>query len=68
VHGFLRSTGYLLPGFPVDTRLDWIAAKGLRLVESETSPAVYPAPYSDRLARAVSDHHAVSACLDIERP
>jgi endonuclease/exonuclease/phosphatase family metal-dependent hydrolase len=74
-HGFafeelndLSRGTYPVPGFPAEARLDWIVAKGFRVVENETSPAVLPAPYSDRLGRAVSDHHAVRVCLDVERP
>jgi endonuclease/exonuclease/phosphatase family metal-dependent hydrolase len=70
-HGFtyeelndLSRGTYPVPGFPIEAHLDWIVARGFRVVESETSPSVLPAPYSDRLGRAVSDHHAVSVCLD----
>jgi endonuclease/exonuclease/phosphatase family metal-dependent hydrolase len=73
-HGFtfeelndLSRGTYPVPGFPIEAHLDWIAAKGLRVVERQTSPAVVPAPHSDRLGRAVSDHHAVSVSLDFER-
>ncbi len=63
LNDFSRGT-YPVPGFPIEAHLDWIAAKGLLLVEGKTSPAVLPAPYSDGLGRAVSDHHAVRVCLD----
>ncbi len=64
LNDFSRGT-YPVPGFPIEAHLDWIAAKGLRVVEGETSPAVLPAPYSNRLGRAVSDHHAVRVCLEL---
>jgi endonuclease/exonuclease/phosphatase family metal-dependent hydrolase len=63
LNDFSRGT-YPVPGFPVEAHLDWITAKGLRVVEADTSPAVIPAPHSKDLGRAVSDHHAVRVCLD----
>jgi hypothetical protein len=55
---------YPVPGFPIEARLDWIVAKGFRVIKSDISPAVIPAPYSDRLGRPVSDHHAIRVCME----
>jgi hypothetical protein len=70
-HGFtfeelndLSRGTYPVPGFPIEARLDWIVARGFRAVETKASPAVIPAPYSDRLGRPVSDHHAIRVCME----
>lgn len=67
LNDFSRGT-YPVPGFPIEAHLDWIAAKGCRVVEGESSPAVFPSPFSERLGGAVSDHHAVGVCLDLTVP
>ena len=48
---------YPVPGFPVEARLDWLAAKGI----DARDPVVIPAAMSPRRKRPVSDHHAVGA-------
>jgi endonuclease/exonuclease/phosphatase family metal-dependent hydrolase len=74
-HGFafeelndLSRGTYPVPGFPIEARLDWIVARGMRVAEGESSPDVIPAPYSERLGRPVSDHHTLRVCLDIVTP
>lgn len=74
-HGFafeelndLSRGTYPVPGFPIEARLDWIVARGVRVAEGEISPAVIPAPYSEHLGRPVSDHHALRVCLDVKQP
>lgn len=52
---------YPLPEVSVEARLDWILVRGLHGSE----PRVVPAPFSQRLGRSVSDHHAVAARVEI---
>ena len=56
VNDLTRGT-YPVPGFPVEARLDWLAAKGI----DARDPVVIPAAMSPRRKRPVSDHHAVGA-------
>lgn len=46
---------YPIPGSPAESRLDWIALKGLHAAD----PIVIPSPHSERLGRPISDHHAI---------
>ena len=48
---------YPVPGFPVEARLDWLAAKGIYAKD----PVVIPAAMSPQRKRPVSDHHAIAA-------
>ena len=48
---------YPVAGFPIEARLDWLAAKGM----GAKDPVVIPAAKSPRQNRPLSDHHAIGA-------